>query len=222
MRIAWGWSLRRHLDQEIGMMSRFIALLCLSAVGCSHDALPAQTGDFAGEQVGSVEPTAPSNDPNLQPASLENRPERRNETASVQQPAPAPASRSTERTTSPKEPTSTMAEPASPPSNAAPADNTLQPDNTKVNERDRSSAALTPTDQGNGETDLKLTQAIRQAVMADKALSFTAKNIKIIAKDGKVTLRGPVKTAEERAAIEADARKAAGNAPIDNQIEVKK
>jgi hyperosmotically inducible protein len=121
-----------------------------------------------------------------------------------------------------------MSEPKSPPANSArpddktqPADKT-QPDNTKVNERDRSSSADTPMDQGNGESDLKLTQSIRQAVMADKTLSFTAKNVKIITKDGKITLRGPVKTAEERAAIEADARKAAGGAPIDNQIEVKK
>ncbi|HVY26454.1 MAG TPA: BON domain-containing protein [Polyangiaceae bacterium] len=115
-----------------------------------------------------------------------------------------------------------MSEPASRPDNTSPADKGPQPDNTKVNERDRDSATLTPMDQGNGESDLKLTQAVRQAVMADKALSFTAKNVKIITKDGKITLRGPVKTAEERAAIEADARKAAGAAPIDNQIEVKK
>jgi osmotically-inducible protein OsmY len=115
-----------------------------------------------------------------------------------------------------------MSEPETPPANAPHPDDAVQPDNTKVNERDRSSAALTPMDQGNNESDLKLTQSIRQAIMADKALSFTAKNVKIITKDGKITLRGPVKTADERAAIEADARKAAGGSPIDNQIEVKK
>jgi hypothetical protein len=96
------------------------------------------------------------------------------------------------------------------------------PDNTKVNERDRNAAAPTPMDQGQNETDLKITQQIRQAVMADGSLSFTAKNVKIITQNGKVTLRGPVNTAQERSAIEAAARKVAGIAQIDNQIEVKK
>lgn len=96
-----------------------------------------------------------------------------------------------------------------------------QPDNTKVNERDRNAAALTPIDQGNNETDLKMTQQIRQAVMANDSLSFTAKNVKIITNGGKVTLRGPVKTAAERDAIDAAARKVAGTR-VDNQIEVKK
>jgi hypothetical protein len=96
------------------------------------------------------------------------------------------------------------------------------PDNTKVNERDRNAAAPTPMDQGQNETDLKITQQIRQAVMADGSLSFTAKNVKIITQNGKVTLRGPVNTAQERSAIEAAARKVAGTAQIDNQIEVKK
>lgn len=96
-----------------------------------------------------------------------------------------------------------------------------QPDNTKVNERDTNAAALTPVDQGNNESDLKITQQIRQAVMANDALSFTAKNVKIITNGGKVTLRGPVKTTAERDAIDAAARKVAGN-QVDNQIEVKK
>lgn len=187
------------------MMSRFIALLCLSAVGCLHDARPVET--VAEERTSVVEPGAPSSEPRLQPASFEG--------------TPAPK-KVAPREPAPKEPISTMSEPASPPDNSAPSDSATQPDNTKVNERDRGSDTLTPLDQGNGEDDLKLTQAIRQAVMADKALSFTGKNVKIITKDGKVTLRGPVKTAEERAAIEADARRAAGSAPIDNQIEVKK
>lgn len=96
------------------------------------------------------------------------------------------------------------------------------PDNTKVNKRDTNDAALTPIDQGNGETDLKITQQIRQAVIGDDSLSFTAKNVKIITVKGKVTLRGPVNTLQERASIEAAARKIAGAAQVDNQLEVKK
>jgi hyperosmotically inducible periplasmic protein len=98
----------------------------------------------------------------------------------------------------------------------------VAPDNTKQNERDRSSAAATPPDQRENETDLKITQHIRQAVMADGSLSFTAKNVKIITAGGKVTLRGPVQTDAERSAIEAAARKVAGVTQVDNQIEVKK
>ncbi|HEX7451144.1 MAG TPA: BON domain-containing protein [Polyangiaceae bacterium] len=96
------------------------------------------------------------------------------------------------------------------------------PDNSRINQRDRSSAALTPMDQGTSEADRTMTQQIRQAVMRDKALSFSAKNIKIITVNGKVTLRGPVKTDAERAAIEADARRVAGGAQVDSQLEVSK
>jgi len=99
-------------------------------------------------------------------------------------------------------------------SEAAPADN------TKVNERDRNKEALTPIDQSESAPDLKITQEIRKAVMADGSLSFTAKNVKIITSNGKVTLRGPVKSASERAAIEAAARKVAGAGKVDNQLEI--
>jgi len=108
--------------------------------------------------------------------------------------------------------------------NAAPADRSSAPstkaDNSKVNERDRNSAALTPMDQGSSEADRKITQQIRQDLMKDKSLSFTAKNVKIITVDGKVTLRGPVKSDAERSAIEAAARRVTGN--VDSQLEVSK
>ena len=53
-------------------------------------------------------------------------------------------------------------------------------DNTGVNDRDEEPGALTPTDQGEGESDLEITQNIRKAVMKNDSLSFTAKNVKII------------------------------------------
>jgi hypothetical protein len=95
-------------------------------------------------------------------------------------------------------------------------------DNTEVNQRDRDGAAPTPIDQGNNASDLEITQQIRKAVVADGALSFSAKNVKIITTNGKVTLRGPVKSAEEREKIAAMARKVAGAANVDNQLEVAK
>ena len=96
-----------------------------------------------------------------------------------------------------------------------------KPDNTATNERDRSGENKTSGDQSNSSTDLKITQAIRQALMKDNELSTTAKNIKIITADGQVTLRGPVKTAQEKAKVDQIARSAAGGAQIDDQLDVK-
>ena len=218
-------------------MSRFIALLCLSVGACSHESRPAESAENSatGARMSAVDAAPPTTDPTLHPASLESSPGY-DATKSSQAIAPQPAPRTSEHAdahapldaattpanTNPGTPTAGSNDATRTYDSRTDASKPVQPDNTKVNERDRNSAALTPGDQSNADNDLKLTQQIRQAVMADKSLSFTAKNIKIIAKDGKVTLRGPVKTAEERAAIEADARKAAGSAPIDNQIEVKK
>ena len=90
-----------------------------------------------------------------------------------------------------------------------------------MNERDRSAETQTSGDQSNSSADLKITQAIRQALMKDSELSATAKNIKIITNNGHVTLRGPVKTAQEKAKIDHLARSAAGGAKVDDQLDVK-
>jgi hyperosmotically inducible periplasmic protein len=100
-------------------------------------------------------------------------------------------------------------------------DKKVDPDNSATNERDRSGDTRTSGDQSNSPTDLKTTQAIRQALMKDDGLSMTAKNIKIITVDGQVTLRGPVNSAEEKARIHRLARSAAAGAKIDDQLEVK-
>ena len=100
-------------------------------------------------------------------------------------------------------------------------DKKTEPDNTATNARDRSGETLTSGDQSNTSADLKITQAIRQAIMKDSELSATAKNIKIITTDGQVTLRGPVKSAEEKAKIDQLAKSAAGGAEINDQLDVK-
>ncbi|HYP77311.1 MAG TPA: BON domain-containing protein [Polyangiaceae bacterium] len=111
---------------------------------------------------------------------------------------------------------------------ATPTDRSSAPatdaDNSRVNQRDQNSAALTPMDQGSSESDRKITQQIRQELMKDKSLSFTAKNVKIITIDGKVTLRGPVKSEAERSAIEAAARRVTSGAGsrVDSQLEISK
>jgi hyperosmotically inducible protein len=96
-----------------------------------------------------------------------------------------------------------------------------KPDNTAVNEQDRSGETQTSGDQSNSSADLKITQAIRQALMKDSELSTTAKNVKIITNNGQVTLRGPVKNAQEKAKIDQLAKSAASGAKIDDQLEVK-
>ena len=94
-------------------------------------------------------------------------------------------------------------------------------DNTGKNTRDRSEETLTATDQSNDGSDIKMTADIRKMVVMDGSLSTMAKNVKIITIDGTVTLRGPVETKEEKAAIESHA-KHGGAKMITNEIEIKK
>ena len=93
-------------------------------------------------------------------------------------------------------------------------------DNTKKNERDQNEAALTPGDQGESEADRTITQHIRQEVVGNDALSMTAENVKIITDGGVVTLRGPVKSAEERSTIATIAQRTEGVKRVDNQLEI--
>ena len=92
-------------------------------------------------------------------------------------------------------------------------------DNTGRNVRDRDDRTLTSEDQSENKADRELTQKIRKAVVEDDSLSASAHNIKIITVDGVVTLRGPVKSAEERNAIGAKAVKIAGAGKVKNQLE---
>jgi len=93
-------------------------------------------------------------------------------------------------------------------------------DDTGKNVRDRDPASLTATDQSESEGDRNITQQIRQGVMSKDGLSMNAKNVKIITRDGVVTLKGPVDGADERAQIAALAQSAAGVKRVDNQLEV--
>jgi len=105
--------------------------------------------------------------------------------------------------------------PARPEVSSEPADRT----NTGVNVRDRDSTAKTPLDQNENKTDINITANIRKRVV-DAKLSTKASNVKIITQDGKVTLRGPVKTEQEKQQIGEIALAVAGNDKVDNQLEV--
>lgn len=92
--------------------------------------------------------------------------------------------------------------------------------NTGINKRDRDDKTLTPMDQMNNPSDLKITQKIRQALMKGE-FSMDAKNIKVITRDGNVTLRGPVKTTAELERISVLVKPMPGIKSIDNQLQVR-
>jgi hyperosmotically inducible periplasmic protein len=85
-----------------------------------------------------------------------------------------------------------------------------QPDNTKMNKGDGSKTAVTADQQKMDAADRQLTQNIRKAVMADKGLSTYAHNVKIISQNGAVTLKGPVRSDDEKKSVVAKAVEAAG------------
>jgi len=92
------------------------------------------------------------------------------------------------------------------------------PDNTKTNQRDKEGTAT--ADQRMASEDREITKKIRQAVHNDKSLSTYAHNVKIITQGGKVTLRGPVRSEEEKTNIAAKATAVAGDGNVDNQLEI--
>ena len=61
---------------------------------------------------------------------------------------------------------------------------------------------------------------IRSAIISDKSLSIYAHNVKIIAQNGKVTLKGPVRSAEEKAAVFSKATEVAGEGNVTDQMDV--
>lgn len=95
-------------------------------------------------------------------------------------------------------------------------------DNTDRNERDRSGATLTPMDQSNSETDVELVAAIRRAIMEQDQISTAGKNVKVIANNGEVSLRGPVESENEKSRIAETVRSVPGVVTLDNQLEVKR
>jgi len=95
------------------------------------------------------------------------------------------------------------------------------PDNTKVNERDRSKTAATADQAKDNATDLEIMQKIRKAVVGDSSLSTYAHNVKIISQNGKVTLKGPVRSSVEKSKIEKMATDVAGGGNVIDQITVK-
>jgi hyperosmotically inducible protein len=94
-------------------------------------------------------------------------------------------------------------------------------ENTGRNARDKSNTTLTPEDQLENDVDLKITATIRKTVTDDASLSVDAHNVKIITRNGTVTLRGPVENAEEKLRLHTIAKQTPKVTLVDNQLDVK-
>jgi hyperosmotically inducible periplasmic protein len=93
-------------------------------------------------------------------------------------------------------------------------------DNTKVNQRDRNAAEPTADQQKENQSDRDLTKQVRRSLVDDKSLSTYAHNVKVIAQNGKVTLKGPVRSEEEKAAVLSKAAEVAGKDNITDEITI--
>ena len=63
-------------------------------------------------------------------------------------------------------------------------------------------------------------QKIRKSIMDDKSLSMYAHNVKVIAQNGSVTLKGPVRSAAEKETIEQKATEVAGAGKVTNRLTI--
>jgi hypothetical protein len=205
----------RHTNPGAKMKLRIIVLTCALAAEACGGAETRPTQDPTSSTTTGAVTSDPTSPPSASEPFVTVTPS--STLAANTAPVPARASQS--------QPAATAAQPAAAGpvvvNNPGVADQTKNADNTTINDRDRR-GTLTPMDQGNSSAETKITATIRKGIMGDKSLSFTAKNVKIITTGNKVTLRGPVNSDRERAAIEAFAKQTAGVSEVDNLIEVKK
>lgn len=95
-----------------------------------------------------------------------------------------------------------------------------KPDNSATNKGDRNAGAITADQQPNNKSDLETSREIRRAITGDKSLSTYAHNIKIVTQQGKVTLRGPVRTETEKETVQAKATAVAGADNVTSEVTV--
>jgi osmotically-inducible protein OsmY len=96
-------------------------------------------------------------------------------------------------------------------------DNAQAPDNTGNNKQQMTTA----DQQSNTAADREITQKIRKYLVADKSLSTYAHNVKIITRDGMVTLKGPVKSEDEKQKVVTTAAQVVDPGKIDDRLTVK-
>ena len=122
----------------------------------------------------------------------------------------------TETTTepTPNPDTRGLSEPNTPPATDA--------DNTARNAENSAAGDTATAGQGESKADVEMTAAIRKAIVDDKSLSVNAHNVKVMSANGVVTLRGPVKSEDEKRSVEAKAKQVAGVTQVNNLLEVEK
>jgi len=101
----------------------------------------------------------------------------------------------------------------------APSNPTTAGDNSAINQRDQDKSEPTADQQQNNRSDLEITKKIRRSLTQDKSLSY-AHNVKVIAQNGRVTLKGPVRSDDEKSAVVAKAAQVAGDANINDEMTV--
>jgi hyperosmotically inducible periplasmic protein len=101
------------------------------------------------------------------------------------------------------------------------AQESAKPDNTKVNKQDRAKGAVTADQQKENTADRQTTQQIRKALTNDKSLSTYGHNVKVVTQDGAVTLKGPVRSEDEKKTIVSKAEGIAGAGKVTDELSVK-
>ena len=92
-----------------------------------------------------------------------------------------------------------------------------EPDNTGANKQ----GGATADQQKENAADREMAQKIRQSIVSDKSLSSYGHNVKVIVRNGMVTLKGPVQSEEEKKKIESKAADVAGADRVSNKLIVK-
>ncbi len=94
-------------------------------------------------------------------------------------------------------------------------------DNSRVNRLHDGEAGVSAFEQGDSTSDIEITRKIRRSIVNNKALSIYAHNVKIITRDGRVILKGPVRSEDERKIVEDSAITVAGADHVTSGLEVK-
>jgi hypothetical protein len=201
----------------IGSIACVVGVAALAA--CHHDETPTRTPAQETTTTSSYQAYQPATKPQPQSQSQ----------STYMQPAPQEtpsstydqdrAARNADINPSPATPTDSSlmydqaAGATSPKTEPGPV-NAKQPDKKSPN-------AAAATDQGNSKAEVQISGRIRKSMMASKTLSFGAKNVKVITKGTKVTLRGTVKSDAEKNEIAGIARNTDGVSEVDDQLVVK-
>ena len=96
-----------------------------------------------------------------------------------------------------------------------------QPDNTRVNQRDRSPDQPTADQAKNNKSDREIMKDIRKSVLDDKSLSTYAHNVKVISQHGEVTLKGVVRSDDEKRSVRNKAEEVAGAGHVKDELSVR-